>query len=47
MAKKPSWPNLVLKADSVLPGHTHPHEQTGYLVMGHIRLTIGGKEHDV
>ena len=38
---------FILKAGSDLPGHTHPHEQAGYLVMGHIRLTIGGKEHDV
>ncbi len=24
-----------------LPMHSHPHEQTGYLVSGRIRLTIG------
>ena len=24
-----------------LPRHSHPHEQTGYLVSGRIRLTIG------
>jgi quercetin dioxygenase-like cupin family protein len=30
-----------LDADSVLPRHAHPHEQTGYLVRGRIRLTIG------
>jgi len=23
-----------------IPGHAHPHEQTGYLVKGRIRLTI-------
>lgn len=27
-----------------LPRHSHPHEQTGYLVSGHIRMTI---DHDV
>jgi quercetin dioxygenase-like cupin family protein len=28
-------------AGSVLPGHSHPHEQTGYLVSGRLMLTIG------
>ncbi len=27
---------------AVIPAHRHPHEQTGYLVSGHLRLTIGG-----
>jgi quercetin dioxygenase-like cupin family protein len=36
-----------LEAGSVLPGHAHPHEQTGYLVRGRIRLTIGGETRDV
>jgi quercetin dioxygenase-like cupin family protein len=30
-----------------LPMHSHPQEQTGYLVSGHITLTIGGQAHDV
>ena len=30
-----------------LPRHAHPHEQTGYLVAGHMRLTIGSEVHDV
>jgi quercetin dioxygenase-like cupin family protein len=30
-----------------LPMHSHPQEQTGYLVSGHITLTIGGRAHDV
>lgn len=38
---------FILKAGSDLPSHTHPHEQTGYLVMGHISLHIDGKEYDV
>ncbi len=29
-----------LKKDSVLPKHTHPHEQTGFLVSGKIKLFI-------
>ncbi len=30
-----------LKKGSRLPLHTHRHEQTGYLIKGHIRLSIG------
>jgi len=36
-----------LEQDSVLPRHSHPHEQTGYLVSGHLRLVIGTERHDV
>ena len=35
-----------MKAGSVLPSHSHPHEQTGYLVTGHIRLTIADQHFD-
>ncbi len=35
-----------LQAGSVLPLHGHPHEQTGYLVRGRLRLTIGRETHD-
>jgi quercetin dioxygenase-like cupin family protein len=31
---------FVLYANSKLPRHSHPHEQTGYLVSGRIRLFI-------
>jgi len=30
-----------LEKGSKLPKHSHPHEQTGYLVSGRIRLFIG------
>ena len=36
-----------LEGGCTLPGHSHPHEQTGYLVAGHLFLTIGGERHDV
>lgn len=36
-----------LEGGRTLPMHSHPQEQTGYLVTGHIALTIGGKEHDI
>lgn len=32
---------FLLRKGSVLPRHSHPHEQTGYLVKGRIRLSIG------
>jgi quercetin dioxygenase-like cupin family protein len=38
---------FLLEQASVLPLHSHPHEQTGYLVKGHIRLRIGEQEHEV
>jgi quercetin dioxygenase-like cupin family protein len=36
-----------LKKGNLLPQHGHPHEQTGYLVTGHLRLSIGGVVNDV
>ncbi len=36
-----------LDGGKTLPSHQHPHEQTGYLVSGHIILTIDGKPHDI
>ncbi len=32
---------FLLKKGSLLPLHDHPYEQTGYLVKGNIRLTVG------
>ena len=29
-----------------LPDHSHPHEQTGLLISGHIVITIDGKDHE-
>ena len=37
---------FVLDRGAVLPRHSHPHEQTGYLVSGRIRLFIDGTTHD-
>lgn len=36
-----------LERGSILPQHSHPHEQTGYLVSGRMRLKIAGTEHEV
>jgi quercetin dioxygenase-like cupin family protein len=38
---------FVLKKDAVLPAHRHPQEQTGYLVSGHLFLTIGNDMYEV
>ena len=35
---------FILNANSTLPRHSHPHEQTGYLVSGKILLTIGDEK---
>ena len=37
---------FLLGKGRVLPVHSHPYEQTGYLVKGHILLTIGDMQHD-
>lgn len=36
-----------LSKGHVLPRHSHAHEQTGYLVSGHMVLTIGSEPFDV
>lgn len=33
-----------LKKDSLLPNHSHPHEQTGFLVSGKMKLFIADEE---
>jgi quercetin dioxygenase-like cupin family protein len=38
---------FTLDKGSVLPPHSHPQEQTGYLVTGRIMLTIEGEAFDV
>ena len=38
---------FVLKKGTILPEHNHPHEQTGYLVKGVLKLTIGGETFEV
>jgi quercetin dioxygenase-like cupin family protein len=36
-----------LAAGAVLPVHDHPEEQTGYLVAGRLRLTIGDETREI
>jgi quercetin dioxygenase-like cupin family protein len=37
---------FTLAQGATLPMHSHPQEQTGYLVKGRMTLTIGGAAHD-
>ena len=32
-----------LEKGNHLPVHAHPYEQTGYLISGHLRLTVGAE----
>lgn len=47
LGEKTLMTEFRLTMGHVLPRHSHPHEQTGYLVKGHIRLFIGDTAHDV
>jgi quercetin dioxygenase-like cupin family protein len=35
-----------LRRGAALPRHSHPHEQTGYLIKGSIRLSIGNESYN-
>ncbi len=37
----------ILDRGSVLPRHRHPHEQSGYLVSGRMRLSICGETREL
>ncbi len=36
-----------LDKGAALPSHSHPHEQTGYLVQGHMTLHIGSEASEI
>jgi quercetin dioxygenase-like cupin family protein len=38
---------FILDAGAVLAHHRHPEEQTGYLVSGHLILTIGDEVQEI
>src|SRR3990172_5655235 len=38
---------VALDAGAVVPMHTHPHEQTGYLISGRMRFHIEGEEREL
>jgi quercetin dioxygenase-like cupin family protein len=35
-----------LAAGAAIPEHSHPHEQTGYLISGRLRFVVQGKTFD-
>jgi quercetin dioxygenase-like cupin family protein len=45
--EKTLFSEFKMEKGSQLPRHAHPQEQTGYLVSGRIRLTIGDKTFEV
>ncbi|MGC9522219.1 MAG: cupin domain-containing protein [Anaerolineae bacterium] len=44
--ERTSMAKFRLSKGTALPLHSHPHEQTGYMVSGHGIFLIGGKEID-
>ncbi len=38
---------FTFEANVEIPNHTHPHEQVGYVVRGHVQMTIDGKKYDL
>ncbi|MFC1799027.1 cupin domain-containing protein [Thermodesulfobacteriota bacterium] len=45
--EKSSLSEFVVDAGSLIPQHSHPHEQSGYLVRGHLRFSATGEIQDV
>ncbi|MFB0561247.1 MAG: cupin domain-containing protein [Candidatus Lokiarchaeia archaeon] len=45
MGEKMMLVEFTFRAGSVVPSHTHPNEQVGYMVKGKMKLKIGEKEH--
>ena len=43
---KTSLGEFHLQKGYVIPNHSHPHEQTGYMVSGKITFTIDGKDYN-
>ena len=38
---------FTFEANVEIPIHSHPHEQVGYLVKGHVVMTIDGKKYEL
>ena len=38
---------VSLAEGAVVPSHTHPHEQIGYVAKGRVRFDIGGEEREL
>jgi quercetin dioxygenase-like cupin family protein len=38
---------VALASGAVVPAHTHPHEQIGYVASGRVRFVIDGREREL
>jgi len=38
---------VILCEGAVVPAHSHPHEQTGYVARGRVRFAIDGQESEL
>ena len=38
---------VTLEDGAIVPTHTHPHEQTGYLVAGRMTFELGGESREL
>ena len=38
---------FMLRKGAELPLHNHPHEQTGYMISGHLRFQIGEETYEM
>jgi len=45
MERKPFLTEVKMEKGAVIPPHKHPHEQTGYLVSGHMDFLVDGEHH--
>ncbi|UCH66003.1 MAG: cupin domain-containing protein [Ignavibacterium sp.] len=43
---KTSLGEFKLKKGTAVPNHSHPNEQTGYMISGKMTFTIGGEDYD-
>jgi quercetin dioxygenase-like cupin family protein len=46
-AEKMTLSMVEMDPGAVIPEHSHPHEQIGYMVEGEFEFIIGGKSHHV
>lgn len=37
---------FLLRKGSIVPKHSHPYEQTGYLISGHMIFTVDNEQYD-
>jgi quercetin dioxygenase-like cupin family protein len=45
--EKTLFTEFRMERGSLLPDHSHPHEQTGYMVSGKMKLTVAGETFEV